>query len=111
MPPVNNATDRPWKRVGAVRMVVFQGVIPSQGRNTEKNPVIGVLPWVCFNCPERVTNACFVQETEPEMVAVPVVGSIVPNFITLGVIASGVGPGTRLKTRFPVVRLRDDTSK
>jgi hypothetical protein len=34
------------------------------------------------------------------MVAAPVVGSTVPNWVTLGVIESGGGAGKRLKTRF-----------
>ena len=100
LPPVNKAADRPWKSATVVCIVAFHGVVPLHGTNVEKKPLSGVPPCDCFNCPEIVTKAGCVQDTKPEMVAAPVVGSTDPNWVTLGAMESGGGAGTRLKVRF-----------
>lgn len=40
-PPVNSATDLPWKRDGTVCTVTLHGVVPSHVMNVEKKPLIG----------------------------------------------------------------------
>src|SRR5215475_4352831 len=90
-PPVNKSAALPWKRVVVVCILAVHGVVPLQGTNAEKKPVIGIFPRVCFTCPERVTNAGCEHSTEPEIVAVPVGGSTDPNCSTLGAIESSGG--------------------
>src|SRR5579872_398296 len=112
LPPVNKADARPWKSVSVVCMAALHGVVPLQATNVEKKPVIGLPPCVCFSCPERVTNAGFEHETKPEMVAVPVGGSMDPNCVTLGAIESRGGARSRLNTRFAEgAGENDETSK
>jgi len=53
-----------------------------------------------FELPSNVTNACCEHRTNPEMVAVPVVGSIEPNWVTVGTTDNGGGARSRLNTRF-----------
>ena len=79
LPPVNSAEDRPWNSAGTVCTVTLQGVVPVQGTNTEKKPLMGTPPRVCFNCPEMVTKVCCEQTTKPDRVAAPVVGSTDPK--------------------------------
>lgn len=114
-PPVNrSASARPWKVWPTVWIEALHGAVPLQGTNTEKKPKVEENPCVCFNCPEIVTKAGCEQETEPEMVAVPVTESTDPNWKTLGAIASAGGAGKRLKTRFALEtgkNEKDDTMK
>src|SRR5258707_626956 len=73
---------------------------PLHGRNSEKNPLIGRPPCICFSSPEIVTKVCCEAVTNPDNVAVPVVGSTDANWVTLGTKVRGGGPLRRLNVRF-----------
>src|SRR2546428_3026117 len=73
LPATKTATDLPWNCADCDCTVVRQGVVPLHGTKVEKKPLICVPAWVCFNCPEIVTNAGSVQLTEPVILVAPVV--------------------------------------